>query len=65
MAYYIPTVRKSGGTRPPCPPPNCARAVEANFAILGCSWDARGGSTTWTIFVALGSFSLHKPLPAH
>ena len=24
MAYYIPTVWKSGGTSPPCPPPNCA-----------------------------------------
>ena len=23
MAYYITTVWKSGGTRPPCPPPNC------------------------------------------
>jgi len=26
MAYYIPTVWKSGGTRPPCLPPNCAYA---------------------------------------
>jgi len=26
VAYYIPTVWKSGGTRPPCPPPNCAHA---------------------------------------
>jgi len=24
MTYYIPTVWKSGGTHPPCPPPNCA-----------------------------------------
>ena len=26
MSYYIPTVWKSGGTRPPCLPPNCAHA---------------------------------------
>jgi len=26
MAYYNPTVWKSGGTRPPCPPPNSAHA---------------------------------------
>jgi len=29
MAYYIPTVRKSGGTRSPCPPPNCAHSTKA------------------------------------
>jgi len=23
IAYYVPSVWKSGGTRPPCPPPNC------------------------------------------
>jgi len=27
MAYYIPTISKSGGTRPPCSPPNCALYV--------------------------------------
>jgi len=27
MAYYISTVWKSEGTRPPCPPPNCAHGV--------------------------------------
>jgi len=26
MVYYIPTVWKSGGTRSPCPLPNCANA---------------------------------------
>jgi len=26
IAYYVPPVWKSGGTRPPCPPPNCAHA---------------------------------------
>jgi len=25
-AYYVPLVWKSGETRPPCPPPNCAHA---------------------------------------
>jgi len=29
MAYYIPIVWKSGGTRPPCPPPNCSHACFA------------------------------------
>jgi len=24
IANYIPSIWKSGGTRPPCPPPNCA-----------------------------------------
>jgi len=24
VAYYISTVWKTGGMRPPCPPPNCA-----------------------------------------
>jgi len=27
IAYYIPPPEKVGGTRPPCPPPNCAHAV--------------------------------------
>jgi len=26
MAYHISTVWKSGGSRPPCSPPNCAHA---------------------------------------
>jgi len=26
IAYYVPPTWKSGGARPPCPPPNCARA---------------------------------------
>jgi len=26
IAYYIPTVWKTGGTHPLCPPPNCAHA---------------------------------------
>jgi len=25
VAHYLPPNRKSGGTRPPYPPPNCAR----------------------------------------
>jgi len=28
MAYYVPPVQKSGGTRPPCPPPNCAHVFD-------------------------------------
>jgi len=31
MAYYILTVWKSGGTRPPCPPPNCAHGCTGTF----------------------------------
>jgi len=31
MAYYVPPVRKSGGTRPPCHPPNCAHVTTANI----------------------------------
>jgi len=43
MAYYIPTVGKSGGTCPPCPPPNCAHGVNANgflkrFQPLTLKW---------------------------
>ena len=29
-AYYVAPVRKSGGTRPPCPPPNCAHVWEGH-----------------------------------
>ena len=31
MAYYVPTVWKSGGTRPPCFPPNCTYAYVLLF----------------------------------
>ena len=30
MAYYVPPVSKSGGTRPPCPPPNSAHGRTAH-----------------------------------
>ena len=32
-AYYIPTVWKSGGTRPPCPPPYCAHAGSYEIVV--------------------------------
>jgi len=31
-----PPVWKSGGTRPPCPPPNCAHAPATNSVWRGC-----------------------------
>jgi len=31
MAYYIPATWKSGGTRPPCSPPNCAHVPNHDF----------------------------------
>jgi len=33
MAYNIPLSEKVGGTRPPCPPPNCAHACVACFVM--------------------------------
>jgi len=40
MAYYIPTVWKSGGSRPPCPPPNCTHDYMHNglsfYQIMYC-----------------------------
>jgi len=40
MAYYIPNVWKSGGTRPPCPPPNYAHWVQP-------AWFASGDCDKW------------------
>jgi len=34
MIYYIPTVWKSGGTRSPCPPPNCAHGTNHDVCKL-------------------------------
>ena len=31
IAYYVPLPDKVGGTRPPCPPPNCAHVSMAYF----------------------------------
>jgi len=31
--YYIPTVWKIGGTRPPCPPPNCGHAYYTKHVL--------------------------------
>jgi len=40
MAYYIPTVWKSGETRPPCLPPNCAHAGVASRNDHGAGVDS-------------------------
>jgi len=40
MAYYIPTVLKSGGARPSCPPPNCAHE-HLGLAIVKSSVEQR------------------------
>jgi len=34
MAYYVTPSEKVGGTRPPCPPPNCAHGG-SNAMIVG------------------------------
>jgi len=34
IAYYVPPVWKSGGTCPPCPPPNCAHAFNDKNILL-------------------------------
>jgi len=34
LACYVPPVRKSGGTRPQCPPPNCTHD-HVNSMVLG------------------------------
>jgi len=33
MAYYIPPTWKSGGTRHPRPPPNCAHETDHRFGM--------------------------------
>jgi len=30
-SYHVPSSKKVGGTRPPCPPPNCAHAWDSYF----------------------------------
>jgi len=55
MPYYIPTVRKSGGARPPCPPPNCAHACQymktSMAAVL--SWVCEKGLLGLRIFLII------------
>ena len=66
MAYYIPTVGKSGGTRPLCPPPNCAHDL-IGFTLLTSGLLVILGSWSQSNFQKEGRMSvltlLRTPMP--
>jgi len=50
MAYYIPTVWKSGETRLPCPPPNCAHGWSYLTTLtLPIYWVAHWPRVIWKV----------------
>jgi len=52
MAYYVTPVWKSGVTRPPCPPPNCAMSV----ILKSLQYNQRTCDYSKTIFTILLCF---------
>jgi len=46
MTYYVPPVWKIGGTRPPCPPPNCAHGYNQHRAVCPGAWQVL--DSTWS-----------------